>query len=1310
MTQKQTELRTKGMNSYSNASMTLVSDLNVCHSSIQNYRRKWDPCLPMTLRSPVVAKEVANFKSENMRQEDMSEFFPLTHNNNFVKFEAISDNSQSWRKYPARRLGVVLSGGQASGGHNVIAGLMSYIKLCNQSSQLFGFIGGPEGIYTERYKEITQENINTILNQGGFDIICSGRNKIETEEQKKASMEVCNKLGLHGLVVVGGDDSNTNAAILAEYFEKNSCSTVVVGCPKTIDGDLKNDVIETSFGYDTAIKTYSEELGNIINALITEKNRYYFVRLMGRSASHITLECGLQIRSNLILIGEEIKKENRSLMSIVDEIIEMVIKRETSGKRYGIILLPEGLIEFIPEFEVLIKELNKILLTTNERDEIISNLSDDMKKLFLELPMDVQKQLLLERDPHGNVQVAKIATEELLVYMAKEKLSIMGKSYLFNNVRTHYFGYEGRCALPSNFDANYCFALGNTAAALVDNKRNGYMAIVRNLSGHPKEWEPAGCPLTYMMNIELRKGKSVPVIKKYLVDLNGQAYKAYTQVKSEWKYNDHYRNPGPIQFEGPNSNITNYMLVPPKAEDLLSKEGCSSNNCSNLSALRSSERIQVSKILTSKTARFYEYRDFSSKDREFVGVIERNLPFQIGKHNNKTLYFAEDTNFGCDYETKHDKTFEYSSSNSSSVTTTKSTTTTTTVTTTVTSTISSNLITGTAKKECIGIILSNKSTPGVQNVVSGLIDNLVDLKHLFVFPTICDFVKGRAFKVKLDQNNKDSANINLGGFRVPSRAEFVSLEESGNSLSSSNCIYDTHVSNSEQFGDFYNYSVDDDYLMKIINSFGLNAIAILGDNVACTFSARISEKLLCLSYASLNMKEIPVVFIPVCIENSILHPMMDVCLGFDSVSKSISTLVGNLLTDSASATKYWYFMRVCGPKTSNLALEVGLQTQPNMVIIPERYINEHSRLICYETESFGVTLDDIVTQVCDVICMKSNEGKNFGGVIISEGLFDQIYPTKEYRRMISKYRYLHESVSESKSVFGCFDNIPNLTRFEKKVIDNFKSIFNNIDERILKKLIFEKDMDNVPTEIIISNLVQRELIHRKSQNKFAGSMNPVCFTFTDQVKSCFPSEYDCNIGYSYGCLAGRIIQNNIIGGYMTGIKGTLDNIEEWKMYAIPITDLLTINFIDKHIENYNLNSFYQSEKGTPKMSSRFNYELVCRLNKINLNTDYSFNYLMDNIKYWEFNNAYINSGPIQFTGSFKNNVNNSLLEKEYLYTRNIKELNDLLLDVKNSCQFGIGKEVLEATISQLRAVRMSIKVLDDYNCVNNTLTKKYKQS
>ncbi|KAH8738641.1 pyrophosphate-dependent 6-phosphofructokinase [Cryptosporidium ryanae] len=1310
MTQRLTEFRGAiEVNSVCNVSMNLASDLNVCHSSIQNYRRKWNLCLPKILRSPVVAKEVENFESKNMRLEDMSEFFPLTHRNNFVKFESVSDGSQSWEKYPARKLGVVLSGGQASGGHNVISGLMFYIKQCNQSSQLFGFIGGPEGIYTERYIELTQENINTILNQGGFDVICSGRNKIETEEQKKASMEICNKLGLHGLVVVGGDDSNTNAAILAEYFEKNSCSTVVVGCPKTIDGDLKNDLIETSFGYDTAVKTYSEELGNIINALITEKNGYYFVRLMGRSASHITLECGLQVRSNLIFIGEEIKKENRSLMSIVDEVIEMVIKRETNGKRYGIILLPEGLIEFIPEFEILIKELNQILLKTNERDEIISNLSDGMKKLFLELPIDVQKQLLLERDPHGNVQVAKIATEELLVHMAKEKLSNMGKSYLFDNAKTHYFGYEGRCALPSNFDANYCFALGNTAAALVDSKCNGYMAIVRNLSAHPEEWEPVGCPLTYMMNIELRKGKSVPVIKKYLVDLNGQAYQAYLQVKSEWKYNDYYRNPGPIQFEGPDSDITNYMLVPPKVEDLLSRRDCVLSSCSNLSALRRSEKIQISNILASKTAKFYEYRDFSSKDREFVGIIERNLPFQIGKHKNKTLYFAEDVNFRESCEFKKTSTFESNSTGHPSTFTTFNSTTTTT-TTTVTSTVSSNLNTIISKKECIGIILSNKTTPGVQNVVNGLIDNLDDLKQLFVFPTIYDFVKGRAFRVKLNKDSNNNENINLGGFKLPSGAEFVSLENN-NSLNSSNYSCEAYIPSSEQFSNFYNYSINDEYLIKIINTFRIDAMAILGDNSACTFSARISEKLLCLSYNSLNIREIPIVFIPVCIENSISHPMMDVCLGFDSVSRSISTLVGNLLTDSASATKYWYFMRVCGPKTSNLVLEVGLKTHPNIVVIPERYANDNSRLICYETESFGVTLDSIITEMCDVICLRSKEGENFGGAIISEGLFDQIYPTKEYRRMISKYQSLYDSISEDESVFCCFDNVPNLTRFEKKVIDNFKTIFNEIDERIIKNLVFEKDMNNVPTEIIISSLVQKELAQRKSQDKFNGTINPVCFVFTDQVKSCFPSEYDCNIAYSYGCLAGRIIFNNVIGGYMTGIKGTLDNMENWKMYAIPITDLLTINFIDKHISNYNLDSLYQSDKGTPRSSSRFSYELVCKLNKINLNSNYGLNYLTKNIKNWEFKNEYINSGPIQFTGAFKNDINNSLLENEYVYTMNIKELNDLLLDIKNSCQFGIGKKVLEATISQLRAVQMSIKVLDDYSSSSdNASTKRHKQS
>ncbi|KAF7459159.1 putative phosphofructokinase [Cryptosporidium felis] len=1253
-TSKQTELkRIKGEGR--DFSLLSASSLEDGQSNMQIWRKRWEPCLPHILRSPVLIKEVPAFEGmREMERSDVSSYFPLTSGNKLVKFEAISDGSGSWGKYPARRIGVVLSGGQASGGHNVIAGIMSYIKLCNPSSQLFGFLGGPEGVYSERFRELTEEDVAGILNQGGFNVICSGRHKIETEEQMRASLEICEKLRLHGLVVVGGDDSNTNAAVLAEYFKRNSSSTVVVGCPKTIDGDLKNEVIETSFGYDTAVKTYSEQIGSLMDAMRSEKNGYYFVRLMGRSASHITLECGLQTRANLILIGEEIKQENRSLMSIVDEIVEMMVSRESIGKPYGIILLPEGLVEFIPEFEALIGELNLLLLKTGDKQEIVEGLTQQIRDLFLELPLEVQNQLLLERDPHGNVQVAKIATEELLVYLARERLERLGKAHLLRNVKTHYFGYEGRCALPSNFDASYCFALGYTAAALIDDKRSGYMAVVRGLSSHPELWEPAGCPLTYMMNMELRKGKLVPVIKKYLVDLKGEAYKAYCQVRPEWKLGDFYRSPGPIQFEGPSSGITNYMISPPSVEDLLS----TGNKTGPM------DKPRIPKVLTSSASKFSDEVEISHLQGDLALPVSRLLPHQTEKHKLKALLLNEEEDLsGLPKNSPLSPSAER-----------------------------------TLSGESLGLIIPNPATPGVQSVIYGLISGLPSLKELAVFKSIQDFLTGRATKVSLasgDYLKFLENSLNAGGCVFPNAVEVSpdTLEEKKGSVAT---LKPSEFSPGSQDGDCIRSCrglLSNDSLLRLLTFHNIGALAIVGDNEAVTLGAELAEQLACIScMASVGKArtEIPVVLVPCCLENSISHPLVEACVGFDSVTKSISTLVGNLLTDSASATKYWYFMRTIGRQTSNIALEVSIQTHPDVVVIPERYGG-----VCGAAESsdlFGVTLDDIVTEVCDLICTRSNRGKNFGGLVVSEGLFDQVYPTKEYRELVR---------SGLMGKGGGWD-AGALARFEKKVVEDFNLIFEEVDARLVEDLKL-KSIEQVQTEVLLSSLVQKELRYRKSQNKIKSGMSSVCFNFSDQVRACRPSEFDSSLGTVYGALASKIIRSNLVGGYAVGARGILDRLENWKLYAVPVSSFMTLDFGS----GKPCKGLVSEEESTPSSrgkkllvgaNGRCSYEggkeLVCKLNSVNTLSNPSFRLLMAHTEKWELENAYANPGPIQFHGVFKHIYNRSLFENEYSYIQNLKETEKILLDLKQICQIGVEKGVLSSAVHHLKALQNSISIIE----------------
>jgi len=476
--------------------------------------------------------------------------FPLTSNQPLL----------TGQKGPSRackplRVGVVLSGGQASGGHNVIIGIYDALKQLNPHSRVFGFLGGPSGIIAGKNKELTADLLAPYRNTGGFDMIGSGRTKIQTEEQLNSALDAVSKMQLDGLVIIGGDDSNTNAAVLAEYFMRNNCSTRVVGVPKTIDGDLKNAHIEISFGFDTACKVYSEMIGNIARDAQSARKYYHFIKLMGRSASHIALECALATRPNLTLIGEEVAAEKKTLIQLTHEIADLICQRAEAGKQYGVILIPEGLIEFIPEMSTLIQELNQILLsdTSGNSAQISSKLTPSARQCFSQLPARIQEQLLMHRDPHGNVYVSGIETERLLMEMVGNELQkrqVAGRTIQYFPVQ-HFFGYEGRAGFPSHFDCNYCYALGFTATLLIDEGITGYMAAVTQLTKHPQQWGIAGVPLTAMMHTELRKGKETPVIQKALVDLKGAPFTHFQRLREQWRVQDAYRFPGPIQFFGP---------------------------------------------------------------------------------------------------------------------------------------------------------------------------------------------------------------------------------------------------------------------------------------------------------------------------------------------------------------------------------------------------------------------------------------------------------------------------------------------------------------------------------------------------------------------------------------------------------------------------------------------------------------------------------------------------------------------------------------------------------------------------------------
>ena len=525
-------------------------------SALQIARAAYQPKLPKALQGAVKIKEGQPTQSVG-DQEEIKKLFPNTYGMPIVEFEPATEANTS-----KMNVGIILSGGQAPGGHNVITGLFDQIKKLNPENRLYGFILGPGGLVDHNYMELTPEIIDEYRNTGGFDMIGSGRTKLEKVDQFEKGLEIIRKLDIKAIVIIGGDDSNTNACVLAEYYAAQKYGVQVIGCPKTIDGDLKNDQIETSFGFDTACKTYSELIGNIERDCNSSRKYWHFIKVMGRSASHIALECALQTQPNICLISEEIEAKEMSLDDIVNYIAEAVAARAADGNNYGTVIIPEGVIEFIPAIKKLIAQLNDVLAMPEAKnldrhesiDFVKAHLSEANLAVFNSLPTGVARQLALDRDPHGNVQVSLIETEKLLSTMVAQKLERMKKEGKFVGkfaTLHHFFGYEGRCAAPSNFDADYCYALGTSAAQLIANGKTGYMAIVKNTTAPADQWIAGGVPITMMMNMERRAGEMKPVIRKALVELDGAPFKEFAAHRDEWARMTAYIYPGPIQYWGP---------------------------------------------------------------------------------------------------------------------------------------------------------------------------------------------------------------------------------------------------------------------------------------------------------------------------------------------------------------------------------------------------------------------------------------------------------------------------------------------------------------------------------------------------------------------------------------------------------------------------------------------------------------------------------------------------------------------------------------------------------------------------------------
>ena len=535
----------------------IIKRINIMEkSALQIARAAYQPKLPKALQGAVKVKEGQATQSVG-DQEEIKKLFPNTYGMPIVEFEPATEANTK-----KMNVGIILSGGQAPGGHNVITGLFDAVKRLNHENRLYGFILGPGGLVDHNYMELTADIIDEYRNTGGFDMIGSGRTKLEKVDQFEKGLEIIRQLDIKAIVIIGGDDSNTNACVLAEYYAAKNYGVQVIGCPKTIDGDLKNEQIETSFGFDTACKTYSELIGNIERDCNSARKYWHFIKVMGRSASHIALECALQTQPNICLISEEIEEKAMSLDDIVDYIANAVCQRAADGNNFGTVIIPEGVIEFIPAIKKLIAQLNDVLAMPEakeiSRDEQVdfakSHLTEENLAVFNSLPVGVARQLALDRDPHGNVQVSLIETEKLLSTMVAQKLEKMKKEGKFVGkfgTQHHFFGYVGRCAAPSNFDADYCYALGTSAAQLIANGKTGYMAIVKNTTAPADQWIAGGVPITMMMNMERRAGEMKPVIRKALVELDGAPFKAFAAHRDEWARQTAYVYPGPIQYWGP---------------------------------------------------------------------------------------------------------------------------------------------------------------------------------------------------------------------------------------------------------------------------------------------------------------------------------------------------------------------------------------------------------------------------------------------------------------------------------------------------------------------------------------------------------------------------------------------------------------------------------------------------------------------------------------------------------------------------------------------------------------------------------------
>lgn len=1056
------------------------------YSALQRERLAADcrAYLPKVLEgSPQVVKKQAIPASEK-DAETIKTLFPHTYDTPLVEFVPSFCTGGEQTEHAPVKVGVVLSGGQAPGGHNVIAGIFDGIKQWHPSSILYGFLDGPHGIFTGNFVEITAEIMDGFRNSGGFDMLGSGRHKIETEEEFQNSLAVCKGIDLDGLVVIGGDDSNTNGAVLAEYFKAKGCKTKVVGAPKTIDGDLKCPPhIPISFGFDTACKIYATLVGNVAVDALSAQKYYHIVRLMGRSASNIALEVALLTRPNACLLGEEVARDKKSLRDLTVDLADMIEARSKQGKNYGVVILPEGLIEFIPEFNQLIAELNDKLAAPGVQateDSVMAALSKENAECFKYLPDFIRAQLLLDRDPHGNVQVAKIETEKLLAATITLELGRRRAAGTYKGsfkAQFHAYGYEGRAGMPTIFDAAYCYACGATAATLLVAGCTGLIASVKNLLAPAKEWQCGGVPITSLCVIERRKGKEKPVIKKALVEMEGvlsQPYRAYSKIRDQLRILDAYNVPGPVQYCMDTCRVATDIPITLQLE--LGKE--------LLPLPEYPSPVMMGEFLYSP-----QPAAARSELQQWRSTRAHRVPTSLAGMMLAAVQVCEVSAAMC---AEQDMSYvrKYFPSLEKPLVELKPT----------------EEKVPRQEDQRIGVVFSGRQAPGCHDVLCGMVDMLRSCSG----GKVLGFVGGT-------QGLFGKHAIELTPELCKAYAGTGGLELIGRTV-------DRLKSEDEL-----------EHARAACIDLKLTGLVIIGGARTHTDAAYVAE------HFRKRETSTAVVGVPCGIEGNMVNQFVETSIGFDSAAKAMAQLVGNTAIDGSSARKYYYFLRIMdGTSTggrissSHLALEVALQTKPNMLLITE------------EADEKRMSLRDLVKEVGDMVQARAEVGSNFGTVLVAEGLLAAI---PEFRALLSEL----ESMLMPSPVEKV---LPQLTQWSR-------ALFQSLPEFIQNQLLLERQsnaalqMSQLETERLLAALVEDEMKHRKKQGTFKGSFSPVCQFLGYQARCSVPSDFDMDYAYTLGATS-VVLAASGLSGYMAVVSDLSQPVEKWRTGGVPFTAMLAV--------------------------------------------------------------------------------------------------------------------------------------------------------